>query len=318
MTLAQARITQAFAPATDIGAHGGTLDPAAALFHSKQYRIVEQLGEGGMGTVYRAYDPMLERDVAIKVLKAGLPNALRQRFLAEARHGARLAHPNLARVYDLGIQLDTGLDWFAMEFLEGRDLETLLLRARHKGVRLPTALIGILFSHVLDAMQHAHDGQLVHRDIKPANMFVLRRPGQDRVSAKLLDFGVALDLRRDHDRTDICGDPRYVAPEQICGDEAIDHRADIYAAGISLFEALAGHHPLEAVIERGTQALISAQCNEPLPSLSASLPLHWSATMRSRLEAVVRTACAKDPADRYGSALAMRKALRQALRPELC
>ncbi|MBV1858598.1 MAG: protein kinase [Nannocystaceae bacterium] len=125
------RITQPFAPASGGGVtRGGSFDPSAALVHSKQYRILDKLGEGGMGTVYRAYDPMLERNVAIKVLKPGLPSALRRRFLAEARHGARLAHPHLARVYDLGIELDTGLDWFAMEYLQGRDLETLLRRAR--------------------------------------------------------------------------------------------------------------------------------------------------------------------------------------------
>ncbi len=313
-----ARVTQAFVPSVDTAAQTGPLSPAGALFHSKQYRIVGQLGEGGMGTVYRAYDPMLERDVAIKVLKAGLPMPVRQRFLAEARHGARLSHPHLARVYDLGIQLDTGLDWFAMEFLQGRDLETLLERAQRKRVRLPTTLVGIIFEHVLDAMQHSHDAGLVHRDIKPANIFVARRPGRDRVCAKLLDFGVALDRNRDGETSDICGDPRYVAPEQIQGRPELDHRADIYAAGISLFEALAGWHPLESVIDEGTQALIAAQCDTELPSLSAALPSHWSATMRYRLEAVVETACAKDPRERYANADAMRKALKTALRPELC
>lgn len=313
-----ARVTQAFASTADVAGYGGTLDPSAALFHSKQYRIVEQLGEGGMGTVYRAYDPMLERDVAIKVLKSGLPPALRQRFLAEARHGARLCHPHLARVYDLGIQLDTGLDWFAMEFLEGRDLETLLRRARAKRLRLPTRLVGIIFSHVLGALQHAHDAGLVHRDVKPANIFVARRRGRDVVSAKLLDFGVALDRRRDEGRTDICGDPRYVAPEQILGHASMDHRADIYAAGMSLYETLTGWHPLESVIEHGTQALIDAQCEGELPCLAEALPRHWSATVRTRLDALVRVACAKDPAQRFASADQMRKALKHALRPETC
>ena len=313
-----ARITQAFAPATEVMAHGGTFDPSGALFHSKQYRILEQLGEGGMGTMYRAYDPMLERDVAIKVLKPGLPTALRQRFLAEARHGARLCHPHLARVYDLGIQLDTGLDWFAMEFLAGRDLDTLLTRARVKRLRLPARLIGIVFQHVLDALQHAHDAGLVHRDVKPANIFVARNGGNDRLSAKLLDFGVALDLRRDEGRGDICGDPRYVAPEQILGCPNIDHRADIYAAGMSLYETLVGWHPLESLIGHGTAALIEAHCERELPPLTDLLPKHWSACVRARLDAVVRTACAKDPRDRFTSAAGMGKALRSALVPETC
>lgn len=322
MQLAQqqspARITQAFAATTDVVTRGGRFDPSAALLHSKQYRIVDLLGEGGMGIVYQAYDPMLERNVAIKVLKPGLPQALRHRFLAEARHGARLAHPHLARVYDLGIELDTGLDWFAMEFLQGRDLETLLQRARLKRLRLPTTLVGVVFDHVLDALQHAHDAGLVHRDVKPANIFVARRPGHDTISAKLLDFGVALDRRRDPDNTDICGDPRYVAPEQILGEPDTNNRADIYAAGISLFEALAGWHPMESVIGQGTQALIQAHCEGELPPLSAALPGHWSATMRAGLEDVVRIACSKQASHRFTSAAAMRKALKRALCPQTC
>ncbi len=320
MQLAQqpsARITQAFAPTTELVTRGGRFDPCAALFHSKQYRIVDQLGEGGMGTVYQAYDPMLERNVAIKVLKPGLPNAVRHRFLAEARHGARLSHPHLARVFDLGIELDTGLDWFAMEYLQGRDLETLLRRARVKRMRLPTRLVGLVFDHILDALGHAHDAGLVHRDVKPANIFVARRPGHNVISAKLLDFGVALDRRHGRDNTDICGDPRYVAPEQILGEPDTDHRADIYAAGMSLFEALAGWHPLESVVGQGTQALIQAQCEGELPPLGAALPKHWPASMRSRLEDVVRIACSKDASQRFSSAAAMRKALKTALRPQM-
>ncbi|MEM6293007.1 MAG: serine/threonine-protein kinase [Myxococcota bacterium] len=316
VTRESTHVTQAFAPALDPAPEAGAVEIARALFHSKQYRISDVLGEGGMGKVYRAYDPMLERDVAIKVLKPGLPVAVRHRFLAEARHGARMSHPHLLRVFDLGIQPDTGLDWFAMEFLQGRDLDTLLRRARRRRLRLPPRLVGILFAHVLDALDHAHDADLVHRDIKPANIFVARRPGRAEVSAKLLDFGVALDRRRDSGSIDICGDPRYVAPEQILGESTLDHRADLYAAGVSLFEALAGWHPLERVIPDGTTALIQAQCDQDFPRLEDALPDTYSATLRHRLDAVIRTACAKDPADRYKSASAMRTALDRALRTD--
>ncbi len=308
-----ARITQAFAPVVETLDDNRDLDLAQPLLHSKQYRITDLVGEGGMGKVYRAYDPMLERDVAIKVLQPGLPAAARKRFVAEARYGARLCHPHLVRVFDLGVQPNSGLDWFAMEYLEGRDLETLLRRAARRSLRLPPRLVGIVFDHMLDALGHAHDNGLIHRDIKPANMFVDRRRGRPEISAKLLDFGVAIDRAADDETVDLCGDPRYVAPEQALGESGLDHRADLYAAGISLFEALSGWHPFERIIDRGAAALIAAHCDDELPKISPLLPATWSATTRHALDAVIRKACAKDPQHRFDDASSMRKALASAL-----
>lgn len=307
------RVTQAFGPASGLGISQG-FDAASPLLHSKQYRIVEQLGEGGMGTVYRAYDPMLERDVAIKVLKDGLPKAARRRFLAEARHGARMGHPHLVRVFDLGVQLDTGLDWFAMEFLDGRDLDTLLQRASRRELRLPARLVGIVFDQMLDALGHAHDAGVIHRDVKPANVFVARGRARDTICTKLLDFGVALESGDEDGSRELCGDPRYVAPEQALGEPTLDHRADLYAAGMSLYESLAGHHPFESLIDRGTAALLQAQCDRPLPSLFDALPITWPETTRRQLDEVVHTACAKDPQARFPNAEVMRRAIRNALR----
>lgn len=308
---ARGRVTQAFTAATVCDLADSLLDVDRPVLHSKQYRITELVGQGGMGTVYRAYDPVLERDVALKVLQAGLPPLARHRFRSEARHGARLSHPNIVRVFDLGVLPSSGLDWFAMEYLVGRDLETLLTRAAKRSLRLPPRLIGLVFDRTLDALQHAHQCGLVHRDVKPANIFVTRVPGSAEVGVKLLDFGVAIDIQREGENAEVCGDPRYVAPEQAMGDACLDHRADIYAAGISLFEAVSGRHPFEQ--ETTATSLIAAHCHQALPAVSQFLPEAWPVEARIALDVVIGRATAKDPCDRFESAAAMRAALRTVL-----
>jgi serine/threonine-protein kinase len=311
------RVTQAFTAASAPDLAESLLDVDRPVLHSKQYRITEFLGEGGMGKVYRAYDPMLERDVALKVLQPGLPALARHRFRWEARHGARLCHPNIVRVFDLGVLPSSGLDWFAMEYLVGRDLETLLTRAARRSLRLPARLIGLVFDRTLDALHHAHLSGLVHRDVKPANIFVTRIPGSAEVGIKLLDFGVAIDLQREGETAEVCGDPRYVAPEQAMGDVCLDHRADVYAAGISLFEAVTGRHPFEDEGLSSATSLIGAHCHRPVPAASAFLPDAWALEARAAIDVVIGKACAKDPLDRFESAAAMRAALRTVLAPAM-
>jgi serine/threonine protein kinase len=309
------RVTQAFTSACVSEVADSLLDVERPVLHSKQYRITEFLGEGGMGKVYRAYDPVLERDVALKVLQSGLPALARHRFRSEARHGARLCHPNIVRVFDLGVLPSSGLDWFAMEYLVGRDLETLLTRAARRELRLPPRLIGLVFDRTLDALHHAHLSGLVHRDVKPANIFVTRIPGSAEVGVKLLDFGVAIDLQREGETAEVCGDPRYVAPEQAMGDACLDHRADVYAAGISLFESVTGRHPFECEGLGTATSLIAAHCHQPVPPASAFLPDAWSVESRAGLDVVIGKACAKDPTERFESAAEMRAALRTVLAP---
>ena len=285
------------------------LSQRGPLIHSKQYRIVESIGEGGMGQVFRAYDPMLERHVALKVLKPGLPRLARTRFLQEARHGARMTHPNIAQVYDLGVLPGTRLDWFSMEYLEGRDLEDLLWRARRYGKRLPTRLVLTTFDRILGALGYAHERGLVHRDIKPGNIFITREGDGARFGVKLLDFGVAWDLRNDDGPIDLCGDPRYCAPEQALGEATLDQRADIYAAGISLFEALVGEHPFGEVDDTSHPSALRVHCERPLPGIACRLPLSWPMATRRAVEVVIGRACAKDPDERFGDAESMRMAL---------
>jgi len=303
---AAARVTQPFAAAVDETPRAGARD---LVIHSKQYRITGQLGEGGMGTVYRAYDPVLERDVALKVMKPSLPTVARRCFRAEAIYGARLCHPNLVRIFDLGIMPDRGLEWFAMEFLRGKDLERLLQGARRRGLRFSLNLVAQVFDGILDALDHAHRHGVVHRDVKPANIFLSRRTHGTRVAAKLLDFGVACDMRAGVHEVERCGDPRYVAPEQALGTSAPDARTDVYAAGISLFEVLTGRHPFEDLLDKPSTELIAAHCERLPPWPSQLLPPEMPATLRCGLDVVFAKACAKDPDERFASAADMRRAL---------
>jgi serine/threonine-protein kinase len=290
------------------------VDPSQLVIHSKQYRVVDQVGEGGMGCVYRAYDPVLERDVALKVIKPGLPGSARQRFRQEALYGARLVHPNLARVYDLGFMPDCGLDWFAMEHLRGKDLDRLLARAKERNMRLSFAIVAHVFGGVLDALEHAHRRGVVHRDVKPSNIFVCRDAEDGRIWAKLLDFGVALDMRRTEGPIEICGDPRYIAPEQALGNRPLDGRTDLYAAGITLFELVTGRHPFEDLLEAPSRDLLAAHCEREIPRPSDYLPASVAKEVRCGLDVVIGRACKKDPDDRFASASDMRRAMLDVLR----
>ncbi|MEX1361487.1 MAG: serine/threonine-protein kinase [Nannocystaceae bacterium] len=302
-----ARVTQPFAVDLD---DTPPVRSRELVLHSKQYRIVETLGEGGMGTVHRAYDAVLERDVALKVIKPGLPPAARRCFRQEALFGARLCHPNLVRIFDYGVLPDRNLEWFAMEYLRGKDLERLLDGARRRGRRFSLTLVGQVFDGVLDALSHAHRQGVVHRDVKPANIFVSRETHGTRVAAKLLDFGVACQmLRTDGAAIERCGDPRYVAPEQALGGIAPDARTDVYAAGMSLFEVVTGRHPFEELLGESSERLIAAHCqDEPAPP-GRWLPRELPVTVRCGLDVVFAKACAKDPDDRFASAADMRRAL---------
>lgn len=298
------RVTRPIAPGCDQPQPLRSSDP---VMHSKQYRITSLLGEGGMGRVYRAWDPGLERDVALKVIKPDVPGRARERFRKEAVFGARLCHPGLVRVYDLGLLADQGLDWFAMEYLHGKDLEVLLSRARRRRVCLSPRLVVSLFDRLLDALHYAHEHGVVHRDVKPANVFITPRGGAD-LGVKLLDFGVAWEMGGSG-APEICGDPRYIAPEQASGDSKLDRRADVYAAGIALFEALVGRHPFEELVDSEPNVLVAAQRERPLPAARDLLPRSVPAAVRCGLDIVLSKACAKDPGERFATADDMRRAL---------
>jgi serine/threonine protein kinase/Tfp pilus assembly protein PilF len=267
------------------------------------YRILEKIGEGGMGSVYRAHDEKLDRDVAIKVLP---PESLRKqtslkRLQNEATALARLNHPNICTIFDVDEQ--DGQLFFVMELLEG---DTLQERIGGRPMRLDELLeLGI---QIADALQTAHAQGVVHRDIKPSNVFVLRR-GQ----AKVLDFGLAkFTARGGHssavtverltrDRAPI-GTLAYLPPEQARGEE-VDERADLFAFGLLLYEMTTGR---PAFFGTTSAVVIDAILNkEPIP------PSRLNPALPNELEQILRKALEKDRELRYQSAADMRADLKR-------
>lgn len=214
------------------------IEEVARLF--PQLEIIELLGKGGMGAVYKARQPALDRFVALKILprQAGQDGPFAERFNREARALARLNHPAIVGVHDFG-QTD-GVPWFLMEFVDGVNLRQ-LERTR----RLPPREALQLIPQICDALQYAHDQGVVHRDIKPENVLVDRK---GRV--KIADFGLARILGPDTPdlrltgEGQVMGTPHYMAPEQVEHPLEVDHRADIYALGVVFYEMLTGELPL--------------------------------------------------------------------------
>ncbi len=287
-----------------------TLREGSLIAQIKQYQVVEVVGEGGMGWVYRAYDRDLERSVALKVMKPDVPIREQLRFRREALLGARLTHPGIARVYDLVGVPGQGLMWFVMEYLPGKDLSQVLDIARTRGSGVPLPRVLDVVGALLRALQYAHECRLVHRDVKPANMFATRDPNTRRVIHKLLDFGVALDLhavatQQLEPETQLVGDPRYMPPEQTRLGLPIDHRADLYATGMALHELVAGTHGFADLADADPRVWLAAQRERELPQLDRSLPHLHDGEVHARLDHIIRRATKKDVAERYESALDM-------------
>src|SRR4051794_11918434 len=211
--------------------------PAELAKHFPQLDILEMIGIGGMGVVYKARQPNLDRIVALKILSpdAGADPAFSKRFAQEARSLARLNHPNIVSVYDFG--LAGPYYYFVMEFVDGTNLRE-LSDIRKLEPREALAII----PKICDALQYAHDEGVVHRDIKPENILVDKK---GRV--KIADFGIAKILGTDQPHaplTGIVGTPHYMSPEQIEKPQTVDHRADIYSVGVVFYEMLTGELPL--------------------------------------------------------------------------
>jgi serine/threonine protein kinase len=253
-----------------------------------EYEIQSQIGEGAMGTVYSAVQPLIGKTVAIKVLKPELCSnqASVDRFVQEAQAVNRIGHPNIVDVFSLG-ELPDGRAYFVMEWLRGEDLK----------VRLAKEPISVddtceILGSIARALEAAHAKDIVHRDLKPDNVF-LHRVDNGPVMVKLLDFGIAKLMREkaSMDRTatgNMLGTPRYISPEQARGVD-VTHRSDIYSLGVMAYEMLAGRPPFTG--ETGMD-LVVKHLNEPPPPLSAF------ARVPKSLERCVMSMLAKDPADR--------------------
>ena len=261
-----------------------------------RYELGPLLGSGGMARVYSAHDRRLDRQVAVKLVRDELlaDAASHQRLLTEARAVARLHHPNAVAVYDVGE--DDGRTYIVMELVEGRTLQE---RLRDEA-SLPVVEAVEIGARVLDALRAAHVRGLVHRDVKPSNILL-----PDEGGVKLADFGIA--KVRDAASTGVTttrgivvGTPRYLAPEQAAGASA-SPAGDIYALGVVLYEALAGSAPFDGDT---AMAVALAHRLDPIPPLRERAP-----QVPAHVAAAVERALAKDPADRFADAEAMRRAL---------
>lgn len=260
-----------------------------------KYEIRGVLGQGGVGTVYRAHQADLNRDVAVKVMIAGEHGSpeLLKRFLREARSAAALSHPGIVPVHDVGV--DGGIHYIVMELVEGRSLAELL-----KGGPLPPGAALGLAARVAEALREAHAKGVIHRDIKPSNILVDGR-GQPRIA----DFGLASSLEEGERLTrtgDIMGTPWYMSPEQAFGDPAeIDGRADLYSLGAVLFEMLTGRPPFEGT--RSLQVLKKIDVEDP------PRPTRLNPRLDPRLDALVLRALEKDRERRYRDAAEFAEAI---------
>jgi tRNA A-37 threonylcarbamoyl transferase component Bud32 len=298
-------------------------EPAAAAMRMLQvtdltgqqlgkYRVLEPLGQGGMAKVYKAYQPMLDRYVAIKVLSphVATDEEFRIRFQREATSVAKLRHTNIVQVFDVGIEGD--LYYMVMEYIAGGTLKARLRRARQHGVRLAAAEVLTIARGVAAALDHAHGRSLVHRDVKPSN--ILLRVEDDSlpsdsdracITPVLADFGVARILEGVEFTASgmTIGTPDYMAPEQGCGREACP-AADIYALGVILFELLTGELPFAADTPMGV--LLKHISDEP-PSVRVRAP-----DLPQDVDEVLARALAKEPDARFPTADALVGALEQA------
>lgn len=206
-----------------------------------RYRILEEVGRGATAHVYRAYDPQLDRFIAIKVLREQLANDenYRDGFIREARLAAQLTHPNIVTIFDVGIS--DKKPYIAMELMEGATLESILKKSN----KLSLSTVLSIVRQLAGALAYAHSHGVVHRDIKPGNILILK----NRKTAKLTDFGIAQideSLAKSHSVSDkVLGTPEYMSPEQILG-KPLDRRSDLYSTGVLIYKMLSGLPPFMA------------------------------------------------------------------------
>jgi serine/threonine protein kinase len=257
-----------------------------------RYRLLEPIGSGGMADVWRAHDEQLDRDVAVKIVHGELStDSERSAAEAEARSAARLVHPNIVRVYDVGRNGD--FDFVVMELVQGSPLAEL--------PALPTEQIIEIAAQIAAALEHAHNQGIVHCDVKPQNIIVT-----DDGDAKLLDFGIAQPSTAvtRHSSGEFLGSLPYVAPEQVRG-EPVDGRTDVYALGAVLYEALTGRVPFTSLSAEDSLRHRLSSPPPPPRALSPAIP--------EAVDAIVMTALAPRADERFQSAGEFCEALREAM-----
>ena len=259
-----------------------------------RYQVIERVGKGGMGVLFRGMDPVLDREVAIKLMLVDFSEdeeQLRPRFYVEARAAAKLQHRNIVTVFEFAEEGNT--PYIVMEFLRGTSLAARMVSP------LPLSLDAKLdiIAQLCDALHYAHEQGVVHRDVKPANVFLLTDG-----TVKLLDFGIAKMSSSGLTRQgDVLGSASYMSPEQVRGSDAVDGRADIFSCGVVMYELLTGRKPFEADQPTATIVKILHDPPQPIETFVPDLP--------AQLVAAVNRALAKDPADRYATAGELSKEL---------
>ncbi|WP_434041297.1 protein kinase domain-containing protein [Sorangium cellulosum] len=256
-----------------------------------KYQLLRKAGEGAMGSVWVAANTALEANVALKVLRPEMRSpAIAERLLREARAAAKLSHPGIVRVFDLG-KTAGGTPYIVMELLEGEALRDVLCREQRFS---PESAIAILLP-VASAMHAAHERGIVHRDLKPDNV-MLADHGDGRLQPKVVDFGIAkvtwTEPESGSTGAAVIGTPQYMPPEQALGQGQLDHRADIWALCTMLYEAISGETPYAGEQGFGT---LRAILQDPVPSLverCGADPALWS---------IIERGLRKDPAERWGS-----------------
>lgn len=262
-----------------------------------KYEILRELGRGAMGVVYEAFDPSIERTVALKTirrdqLEGGEAADVITRFQREAKAAGRLNHPNIVSIYDFGE--DNNTTFIAMEFVIGRELKSHF----EKDERFPMAEIVRIMGELLDALEYSHNYGVVHRDIKPANI-IIRPNGQIKVA----DFGIArIESSQYTQAGTVLGTPAYMSPEQFMG-QTVDRRSDIFSAGVVLYQFLTGERPFSGTATTIMHKVLSV---EPPP------PSRLNVQAPRPFDAVIAKAMAKRPEDRFQTAHEFADAIRKA------
>ncbi len=264
---------------------------------SDRYEIIRSIGEGGMANVYLGYDTILDRQVAIKVLRGDLSNDEKfvRRFQREALSASSLAHPNIVEMYDVGE--DDGIYYIVMEYIEGKTLKQLL---KKRGSLTLSEAIDIMLQ-LTDGMAHAHDSYIIHRDLKPQNIMI-----KDDGQIKITDFGIAMALNSTQltQTNSVMGSVHYLPPEQASG-KGSTIKSDIYSMGIIFYELLTGSLPFKG--ENAVEIALK-HMREPLPNVRDDNP-----SIPQSVENIILRATAKNPKNRYEDAKSMHDDLLTAL-----
>lgn len=275
----------------------GSRDPLIGTLVAERYRILQLVGRGGMGVVYKARHEMMERTVAIKMLLPQLmaDEGAAARFQREARASSRINHSNIISLHDFG-KTEEGVPYIVMDFIEGESLADVLKRERQLG----TSRCAHIFTQVCDALAHAHELGIIHRDLKPGNIMLLQTEDAHDV-VKVVDFGIAKmyeseegEMQKLTSTGELFGSPVYMSPEQ-CGGYELDLRSDIYSLGCVMYETLTGKLPC---VGKTVLETISRQISATPPPFSAA---RADLFIPDWMESIVMRALSKDPARRQQS-----------------